>query len=247
LQQAIDDNADYVWLVNNDGIALPETLPVMVELFESDPACGAVSPLIVRKNNEQIIDFCGAYHNWEKLELFQFDCNFVKSDVGFDEKKLWLVGAAILFRVKVLKEVGLLADSFFAYFEDNDICARLAFSGWKNKVAFNARFLHDVPTERPPYFYYLTVRNDFFFWLRHTPKQYRRFIVLKLLERAIFRANKLLFDAEKRKSDACLLGCLDGLLGDGGSPNLDRKVPWFMVLLRKLFWPYHNRHIKKFH
>ena len=246
MQQAIDDGVDYVWLVNNDGITLPETLTRMVDVAEIDTSCGAVSPLIVTTHDEQFIDFCGAYHDWEKLAGIRFNCNTDEGNIDFDEKSLWLQGAAILFRVKALKEVGLLDDNFFAYYEDNDICAKLAFSGWKNRVAFNACFQHDIPTERPPYFYYLMARNAFFFWLRHTPKEFRPFISLRLLERSIFSANKLLFDTElKSKADACLLGGLDGLLDRGGRPNLDRNVPWFMVLLRKSLWIYHSNHIKK--
>lgn len=248
IQQAIDDDVDYVWLVNNDGITLPETLARMVDVAETDPSCGAVSPLIVTIHDEQLIDFCGAYHDWEKLAGIRFNCTMTEGNIDFDAKSLWLQGAAILFRVKALKEVGLLDDNFFAYYEDNDICAKLTFSGWENRVAFNARFQHDIPTERPPYFYYLMARNAFFFWLRHTPKEFRRFISLRLLERSIFSANKLLFDADsKNKIDACLLGGLDGLLDHGGRPNLDRNVPWFMVLLRKALWFYHSIHIKQLH
>lgn len=248
MQQAINDDIDYVWLVNNDGITLPETIAEMVAVAESDPSCGAVSPLIVTKHDEQLIDFCGAYHDWKKLEGIRFNCSIDHSNNIDDEKSLWLQGAAILFRVKALKEVGLLDDHYFAYYEDNDICAKLAFSGWKNKVAINARFQHEIPTERPPYFYYLMARNAFFFWLRHAPKEYRRFISLRLLERSVFSANKLLFDTESQnKADACLLGGLDGLLNRGGRPNLDRNVPWYMVFLRKVLWPYHSMHIEKFH
>ncbi|MCX7097484.1 MAG: glycosyltransferase family 2 protein [Methylococcales bacterium] len=246
MQRAIDDNADYVWLVNNDGISLPDTLAKMVAAAETDATYGALSPLIVTIHDNQHIDFCGAYHNWEKLSGIRYDSPKDCLANGVDEKRLWLQGAAILFRVAALKQVGLLDDKFFAYYEDNDICAKLAFSGWKNKVVVDALFQHDIPGERQPYFYYLMARNAFFFWRRHTPEEYRRFISLRLLERALFSANKLVFDTEsKSKVDACLLGGLDGLLGRGGQPNLSRKAPWIMVLLRKLLWPYHSAHIKK--
>lgn len=246
MRQAIEDHADYVWLVNNDGIPLPETVSRMVELAEADPSCGAVSPLIVGVDDQDLIDFCGAYHDWQALFPVRVDNEADwKAIVAKDETNTWLVGAAIMFRVSALKEVGLLDEAFFAYYEDNDISARLAASGWKNKVAFNARFKHDIPTSRPPYFYYLMARNAFLFWLRNTPKAYRRFILLRSLERAVFSANKLIYDGDsKSKADACLLGGLDGLLGRGGAPNLDRTPPWFMALLRKILWPYHSKHIR---
>ncbi|MDD5276193.1 MAG: glycosyltransferase family 2 protein [Methylovulum sp.] len=246
MRQAIDDQADYVWLVNNDGIPFPETLSRIIALAERDPSCGAVSPLLV---DGELVDFCGGHHNWEALlPVFpdkESDWNIA---VSTDATNTWLIGAAILFRVKAIKEVGLLDEAFFAYYEDNDISVRLAAAGWKNSVAFNARFQHEIPSTRPPYYYYLMARNAFFFWLRYTPKEYRRFISIRLLERAIFSANKLVFDAAaKSKADACLLGGLDGMLGRGGQPKLNRKVPWFLILLRKALWFYHSRHIKKYY
>ena len=244
MQQAIDDNVDYVWLVNNDGIALPDTLDKIITLIDSDPQCGAVSPLIVRKGDEDIVDFGGAYHKWQGLELISLDYKARDAIKPHEQDDFWLIGAAILFRVTALKQVGLFDDRFFAYFEDNEICAKLAEAGWTNRLAYDAHFLHDIPGERAPYFYYLTTRNDFFFWLKHTPKQYRRFIWLRLIDRAIYRANRLLFIGELAKSDACLLGCYDGVLGRGGRPELDRKVPLVMTLLSKLLWLYHAKHIK---
>ncbi|WP_029151568.1 glycosyltransferase family 2 protein [Methylovulum miyakonense] len=245
MQRAIDDAADYVWLVNNDGVPLPETLANLASLAGRTPSCGAVSPLIVGLDDKDRIDFCGAYHDWKKLMPTYFDnVEEVGNAMAMPGTELWLVGAAVLFKVKAIKQIGLLDETFFAYYEDNDISARLLAAGWRNIVDANARFQHEIPNTRPPYFYYLMARNACFFWSRHTPKPYRRFMWLRLLERAVFSANKLLYGGEaKNKADACLLGGLDGLLGHGGAPDLNRKVPWFMVLLRKMLWFYHIRHI----
>jgi len=244
MQKAIDNNVDYVWLVNNDGLILEDTLEKLINLVENDDVCGAVSPLIVRKGNEKIVDFGGAYHKWQGLELVSLDYKEHTAMSVNEQDNFWLIGAAILFRVTALKQVGLFDDRFFAYFEDNEICAKLAEAGWTNRLAYDTHFLHDIPGERAPYFYYLTTRNDFFFWLKHTPKPHRRFIWLRLIDRAIYRANRLLFIGEQTKYDACLLGCYDGVLGRGGRPELDRKVPLVMKLFSKLLWLYHAKHIK---
>ena len=46
---------------------------------------------------------------------------FVKKNPG----AIFLVGTAIMFRVQALREVGLLDERLFAYFDDNDIGTRL--------------------------------------------------------------------------------------------------------------------------
>lgn len=245
MQKAIDDGIDYVWLVNNDGLVLPNTLLELINIAESDEGCGAVSPVIVRNGDERIIDFCGAYHDWKDLQWYSLEN--APNRQSFDNRCLWLIGAALLLRVKALREVGLFDEGFFAYFEDNDLTAKIAFAGWNNRIADQARFLHECPKNRPPYFYYLTDRNGFLFWLRHTPKPFRRFIRLRLLERSLFRANLHLSRNKKELADACLLGYWDGFRNVTGRPNLDREVPWFMTFIRLIISPYHLMHIEKYH
>jgi len=42
----------------------------------------------------------------------------------------WLTGACLLLRRSALDEVGLLDESFFLYYEELDLCRRLAAAGW---------------------------------------------------------------------------------------------------------------------
>jgi len=244
MQLAIDDNVDYVWLVNNDGLSLPDTLSNLILAAEQDPKIGAVSPKIISRGDNGTVDFCGAYHDWNNFLGVRLTVDQKESD--FAEQDLWLVGAACLFRVNALKDVGLLEDRYFAYFEDNEISTKLAFSGWKNKVALDAIFLHDIPTQRQPYFYYLMARNELFFWPKYTPNSNKLFVTLKILERSIYLANKLLLDGEQEKSKACLLGCWDGLFNNYGKPNVDsqRKVPYILEILRRILFNRHMKYIK---
>ena len=43
----------------------------------------------------------------------------------------WVSGACLLVRRRVINEVGLLDENFFAYYEDIDWCRRMRKSGWK--------------------------------------------------------------------------------------------------------------------
>jgi GT2 family glycosyltransferase len=160
---------------------------------------------------------------------------------------MWLMGAAIILRTDAIREVGLLDERLFAYYEDNDICARLASAGWLNKMAFDAVVLHSHPKsrahEKAPYYFYLMARNSFRFWFKHTPGRYRRFLRLKLIDRAILMANRLYLQGLHSKVDACLLGVLDGQMGRTGVWNLDRRIPIFVQLLRRALWINHSKHL----
>jgi GT2 family glycosyltransferase len=249
LRRALDNGYDYVWLVNSDAIAKPDSLDRTIALIDADPRCGAASPLILALDDESVIDFCGARHDWEAMASV--------SSTSVDETRrmeaqypqdVWLMGAALMLRVQALREVGLLNDAYFAYYEDNDICARLSAKGWLCRMAFDAVVLHNHPrlrmSEKGAYYFYLMARNSYKFWYQHTPKPYRRLIRLKLIDRALLVANRLRNSGYNEKSDACMLGVYDSQLGVSGKWNLDRKVPWAVGTLRRLLWRNHVRHFR---
>ena len=248
MQAAIDGNADFVWLVNSDAEVTPTSLNRMLALMEGDPACGAVSPLIVVPGSDKI-DFCGARHDWQKLgSVFSESIEQTREMEKAHPADMWLMGAAVMFRVSAIGLTGVLDHRLFAYFEDDDICARLSKDGWTSRMALDATVYHPHSnsrlSERPAYYFYLMARNSFRFWFAHTPAPYRKLIRMKLIDRSILIANRLHSQSCSEKSDACLLGVFDGQRGVTGIWQLKRKVPVIMRLLRMILWPNHSKHLE---
>jgi len=239
IQHAIQNNYKYVWLLNNDSIVYKDTLSELIKIMEEYPQCGSCSPVIKRLGNPDIVDFCGAIHNWRSLgglhpngmEEAQHFCEEHSSD-------LWLVGTALLLRVDALLKIGILNEKLFAYFEDNDIGIRLIQGGWVNKLVFNSVVEHacfdGVITDRKPYYFYLMARNSFLFFLVYTPEPYRQFLRTRLIDHSLVTTERLYRLGHADKAHACLLGIVDGLAGKGGPPMLNRRVPLWMQCLRPL-------------
>jgi GT2 family glycosyltransferase len=249
LRQALDGGADFAWLVNSDAVAKPDSLDKLVALIDADPRCGAASPLVLARDDESVIDFCGARHDWAAMASV--------SSTSIDETRkmeaqyprdMWLMGAALMLRVAALREVGLLDDAYFAYYEDNDISARLSAKGWLCRMAFDAVVLHSHPrlrmSEKGAYYFYLMARNSFRFWYQHTPAPYRRLIRLKLIDRALLVANRLRNGGYDAKCAACVLGVYDSQTKRSGMWDLERKVPWIAETVRRLLWRNHARHFR---
>lgn len=248
MRRALEEGAEFMWLVNSDAIVRPGSLASLVEFMDADAKCGASSPLVLALHDENVIDFCGARHDWENLT--SIDCK-TPADAARMEKDhpsdMWLMGAAIFLRASAIRDVGVLDDRYFAYYEDNDLCARLSASGWSCRMAFNAIVAHVHPTSRmrdkPPYYFYLMARNSFYFWMRHTPKCHRRLLRLKLIDRALLVANRLHNQSFHDKKAACLLGIFDAQIGQSGKWELERHVPLVMRALRAALWKNHSRHL----
>lgn len=239
LQRCLKGNFEYVWLLNNDALTDANTLSELIQLMEQEPRCGSCSPVIKRLGNPGVVDFCGAIHNWQSLGML----NPASIDVAptFCEthsENVWLVGTALLLRVDALRQVGLLNEKLFAYYEDDDIGARLNQGGWINKMCFNSGVEHacfdGVITDRKPYYFYLMARNSFLFFLAYTPQSHRKLLRIRLVDHSLVWAEKLYQLGYSDKANACLLGIVDGLAGKGGPPDLNRRAPLWLHLLRPL-------------
>ena len=242
IRQAIEYKADYIWLLNNDAIVKPDTLGGLLGTISVNGECGVVSPLIYARYDEKIVDFVGAIHSWN--ELGSRCANDRSTAIALQEEHpadFFVYGTAPLFRLSALKTSGLLDESFFAYYEDDDLCSRLQQEGWQARMAFNTEIRHGLMKsfhdERPPYYFYLMARNSLLFYLRHTPPAFRRMIRLRLFSRSMIKAALLRERGLPEKSNACLLGIWDGLFGRGGPPRLNVSPPPWLVTLSNIF-PY---------
>lgn len=234
---ALDRKFDYIWLVNSDSLLEKGTLNEVLKIMRQDPQCGAVSPVVRVLDDHSEIDFCGTRHDWANLASVRAtsvdEARTMEADSPFD---MWLTGTVILFRMTALREIGGLNAKLFAYYEDDDIGVRLARAGWRNRMAFEASALHARPPakERPAHYFYLMHRNAFLFYIEHTPAPFRNKIRLRLMDRAMFTANRLRRKGLASSADACLLGALDGWRGQGGPLRLNRQPPFLMQIARRL-------------
>jgi len=246
----LDSDSDFVWLVNNDATVHADALEKMIRIMKEDPTCGAVAPLCIAEHDPNHIDFLGAWHDWKNLTSVR--SSSLAETASLERTKpdaQWIAGTAVLFRVAALKQIGLLDEDLFAYFEDNDISARLAAAGWKNRVALDAKVVHAChqgkDTNRPPYFFYLMQRNFFHFWRKNTPPPFRRLLSPRLLDRSLFEVNRLYFGGYQQLGDAALLGTSDGFWGVTGAPRLDRSPSRSIVFLKWMLSIQHSRALKR--
>lgn len=122
-------DADYCWLLNNDTVVAPLALSEMVtRLNEKSDASMCGSTLREYSNPARIQALGGAvYYKW--LGLAWHIGRTIKGDELLDpvlvEKKMdYVVGASLLVSSEYLKEVGLLSEDYFLYFEEIDWVTR---------------------------------------------------------------------------------------------------------------------------
>lgn len=239
LERCLADGTDYVWLLNNDTVVAPSALARLVFFLETVPRCGAVSPVIRALHDEQVMDFCGARHDWPALDSQRpsllDEARAMQASVPED---VWVHGTAVLLRTAALREIGLLDEAYFAYYEDDDLGVRLSRSGWSSRICFDADIRHArrtvLYTQRPAYYFYLMARNAFLFWGRHALAPHRRRLRSRLLSRFLMEAAVLRARGQREKSYACLVGAVHGLRGRTGPPSFNERPPRWIALASRL-------------
>jgi GT2 family glycosyltransferase len=171
IRRALEEGADYVWLLNNDTIVAPEALGELVRCLEDNPTAAMAGSKIYYHDSLRTIWCAGGA--WEKgrLRLRQRGANQV-DDGQFDEPRTMgsVSGCSMLVRSDAIARIGLMDESYFLYWEDTDWCARAREQGYGIVLAAASHVWHKVSatvsahSERQ---YYYFTRNGLRFCRRH--------------------------------------------------------------------------------
>lgn len=128
-----------ILLLNNDTIMLPNSLFWLRMGLYDDEKVGAAGSVSNVAANGQVVErkFSSAD------EAIEYAIRHNTPDRNALEKKIWLMGFALLLKRKALDEVGVL-DTLYSpgCFEDDDIGVRLRYAGWKVYLCHNSFIYH---------------------------------------------------------------------------------------------------------
>jgi len=161
IKYAINQNFEYVMLLNQDTIVTEGYLDKMVNRISTDKRIAAVQPKLMLYPLTDLINSLGnvihylgfGYTYGHKLSKFEilnskFEINYCS-------------GAACLLKVDVLRKVGLFDEDLFMYHEDLDMGWRFTLAGYLNVIEPEAVVYHKYEFSRSIQKYYFMERNRF--------------------------------------------------------------------------------------
>jgi GT2 family glycosyltransferase len=170
IQAALQQGADWVFVLNEDTLLDAACLPELIRVGESDEKIGILGPLVYHHNEPDVIQSAGGVFS-PHLEATHTGQN--EPDRGqFPGPRPvdWISGCAILVRRAVIEQVGALDERFFYYWEETEWCLRAARNGWKIFHAPQAKIWHKGVQRdyRPgPAVTYYNTRNRFLMLAKH--------------------------------------------------------------------------------
>jgi len=213
LRRAIDESYDLCLLMNNDAFPARNMLTKLITHLAEDIAL--LSPKILYESQPDKIWFAGARQDPNLLEMRG------RAQGTSDGPKWWesrdvdyLLGTCLLVNLDAVKEVGLMDDRFFMYYEDLDWSIRFRKAGYRLRLVADAHLYHRVSvssggTNSPLRRYHLA-RNSTIFYHKHSHEGQPLFIILFRLGSAIRTISELLFYGHLDCAQAYLRGLRDG-------------------------------------
>jgi GT2 family glycosyltransferase len=173
-KRAIELGAEFTAPFNDDAIADKRWLKQLVEYLQTHPKVGAACCKVLTFDGQRLDTSGDYYTNWglpyprgrREYDIRKYD---QETDIFAAS------GAASLYRVKALKEVGLLDEDFFAYYEDVDLSFRLQLAGWKVSFVPGSIVYHRIGMTSgriKGFTTYQTMKNLPVVWFKDVPGPY---------------------------------------------------------------------------
>lgn len=164
---ALNEGFEAVALFNNDAVADKQWLNNLVGSLNANPTVGIVASKLLDLERQYIDSTGESYTTWG----IPYPRGRNEEAGKQYDNSLWVFGAsggASLYRAKMLKQIGLFDEDFFAYYEDVDLSFRAQLSGWKVRYEPKAEAYHatsSTGSRIKGFFTYQTIKNyPFVFW-----------------------------------------------------------------------------------
>ena len=174
IKRAIDEGANYVWLLNNDTEVEPNALTTMVKEGEKNTRAGILGSKIYYFDERHIINHTGGRvvpHKWH----ITIHVGAGEVDVGqYNEVKEfdYVTGCSMLVKREVIEQIGLMDEKYFLYYEETDWCLKAKKAGWSIIYVPESVIYHKVSRsiqKNSPLRNYYFARNSLRFIVRNFP------------------------------------------------------------------------------
>jgi GT2 family glycosyltransferase len=228
IRHALGQNADYMWLLNNDTIIDRDCLDALMAVGEKDDRIGLLSPIVYEYAAPHAIQFAGTVVDLpgeRRPTLTSPDDPAVLGNEG----RLALWGTALLVKRRVVEKIGILDERYFAYVEDMDFSVRAMAAGFSTRVVREAAVFHkhgaSLGSQGAPIREYLVTRNEYLFWTTHLAGWRRLSYRMRYAPWVLRRMLDARLHGEESAEEYIASGGWDALRGHWGSWEQRGRAP----------------------
>lgn len=219
IELALKDNCDFILLANNDTEFSQNSISLLLESLAKNGGRVA-TPKIMFHNEQKLIWYSGGHINSWTMRVPHY--GYLQEDHGqYDHLKN--VGYAptcfMIFDSNIFREIGLMDENYFVYYDDVDFVWRMKQKGIKINFVPKSVVYHKVSTstggERTPFSVFYLSRNRIYFLRKH----FKKLHLLLTLSFVLFSRMARLSTLPRDLSTAGLKGIKEGMQMKIGNPG----------------------------
>lgn len=145
IRHALAKGCEYILLLNNDTVVLPDFLTPLLQVFKKNATAGIVSPKIRYKDQPNRLWYAGG--RFQEPRLIGEMVGLGQIDQGQHNQACvvdFAVGCCMLIHRAVFEQIGYLDERFFFYHEDVDFSLRVTRAGFSVWYQPASVILHQV-------------------------------------------------------------------------------------------------------
>ncbi len=142
LKYALDNNYEYVYLLNQDAWIMSDTFEKLIEISQKHPEYGLISPMQMNADLYHIDkNFCNGLFDYQNKEVINDIYNNNLKDIY--ETTPFVMAAHWFLTRRCIEKVGLFSPTFKHYGEDCNFADRVLFHKFKIGVSPQLKVVHD--------------------------------------------------------------------------------------------------------
>lgn len=142
-KKAVDEHADYVFLLNQDAWIEPGTIEKLINIQQENPRYGLISPVHLNARGEKFDLYFQKYmdetgvDDFAKYSILARTCKEPLLNTAFVNAAAWLLS------IECIKKTGGFDPIFFHYGEDKNYCQRVMYHGFSIGIHTGSFIYHD--------------------------------------------------------------------------------------------------------
>ena len=142
LKYALDNNYDYVYLLNQDAWVMPDTFEKLIQISQDNPEYGLISPMQMNADLYHIDkNFCTGLFDYQNKDIINDLYNNKLKNIYATTP--FVMAAHWFLTRRSIEKVGGFSPTFRHYGEDNNYAHRILYHGFKIGVTPLLKVVHD--------------------------------------------------------------------------------------------------------
>lgn len=229
IRYALKEDYEYIWCLDNDVLVDENAIGELYAFMEGHPEVGMTGSKVYHMENPDYVQQFGIDIIWDEYccEAKYHGCleDGSMPEVVYSDA---VAACSVLVRASVIREIGLLPEENFLYWDDTEWGYRCNLAGYKVASLGSSKILHSMGAKKEDvntFPLYYAWRNWIRFFMKYTPEEKRENMCVAFLEGIFDVIYHDLYQGEENRAKTVMYAYDDAIHGKMGKAEENKIFP----------------------